>query len=143
MFNSFEQGMKTIARPICTLTQYILWMHPGKTMKELTTPVEGKASVEGPSTTFSDGVLSAGSEYPSAIYWARIKRLVQGPGGEPPAGARGVTITTPATADADATATPEAGQPVAVGASAPQTRSDWDKILEAYRIEMYSKLPQR
>jgi hypothetical protein len=138
-FADYDVAMRYIARPICTLREYISFIHGGKSLEELIQ--EGQVS--GPDDQFSyaelptEGEDNTGERFGSAVYFSRIKRLRQGPGERPQPEQTGATVS-------NSTATPYTGNPSGVSPTFPQTRADWDTVLEAFRDELYNGLaPQR
>jgi hypothetical protein len=157
----FENGLTAlnyISRPICTLEQYISFIHGGEDLstlsepQELTDPVTGEkyirdAQVEGVHHEFSYTDLTGSSEKPvlksSALYYERIRALRQGPGERPPPEEIGASVVdVPGSTVADAT--PETTAVSGVPADFPQTRYDWDTILVTYRRQILERsAPQR
>lgn len=129
-FESYDKAMQLVARPVCTLEQYIRFMHGGATLGDLI----AAGSVEGEETDFgyatevsvdtnASGRTTAGrSAMPTATYYRRIYKLRQGPGERPGEQERGYTAPPFA---------PSAGTR-GLRADYPQTRTDWDSVLEAY-----------
>jgi hypothetical protein len=133
-FDNYHVAMQLAARPVCTLEQYIRFWHGGRTINDLL--VTG--DVETPkfdfayyNETVNDVVATgqAGTEIraptsrASAVYYERIFRLRPGPGSEPTVEQRG--YTDPPNIQPSSTT---AGVP----ADYPQTRADWDSVLELY-----------
>jgi len=126
VFNQYDTAMRYIARPICSITDYVAFLHGGKPLEQLRQP---DADVEG--NTQGPQVEDGDRRFGNVVYYKRIKRLIQGPGPTPPAEVVGVSGT-----GNDAVAY----EGVASGVkSYAQTRADWDSVLEAYRAEMYSR----
>lgn len=122
MFDSYSAAMTYIARPGCTLGEYAEIMNGGKNLGELI----NNGTVKGEHRSFysptKDSNKSAG-----AVFWARIYKLKQGPGAEPPQEVTNIGD--------EASDYPPAPSWKVIDAStgAAQTRLDWDAILEEYR----------
>jgi hypothetical protein len=127
VFTQYDTAMRYVARPICSITDYVSFLHGGKTLdqlREIDTDVDDNAT----GAQVEDG----DNRFGKVIYFKRIKRLTQGPGTTPPDAMLGVSGTGDATT---------AYTGIASGVSENiQTRADWDSALEAYRAEMYSRL---
>lgn len=115
-----------IARPICTLREYVLFLHAGrvpaaikKTWRQIS--VKGAAS-------------------PAGAY-GRIQQYVTGPGAAPSAAVAGATTGAPPPGGTQPTASTSGvlGQALNSRTTA-QTRTDWDSILIAYREEVRTKV---
>jgi hypothetical protein len=131
-FDRYDTAMQLAARPICTLAQYIRFLHAGRRISDLVS--SGDVEVGTNEFTYSlviDRDLE--TEAPDALAhhkaytaqsYARIFKLRQGPGDPPSEGQRGYSSgTTPGPS------TTREGLP----ADYPQTRADWDTALIAYR----------
>jgi hypothetical protein len=132
VFTQYDTAMRYIARPICSITDYVSFLHGGAPLDQLR---ETNADVEGNEMDpqVEDGDQKFGK---NVVYFKRIKRLVQGPGKRPPDSACGVS------GSGDDTVAYE-GVNSGVNEYV-QTRADWDSVLEAYRAEMYGRQgPQR
>lgn len=122
---SYDSAMRYVSRPICTLTEYVRFLHGNKTPADL--EAEGQISEPEYYDAFS-----------SAVYYSRIRMLVAGPGSPPATSALGIT---PWSAPAGISATPTY---TGVGADFPQTRVDWDESLADYRDEVvHNPAPKR
>lgn len=132
IFSQYNAAMRYIARPICSIDDYVSFIHGGAPL----------GALKQPNTTISDEVIKPQVEdgderfgrnalNEPIVYYKRIKRLIQGPGDVPPPAVVGVEGT-----GADAKA--YEGAPSGVTQYV-QTRADWDSALEAYRAEMYSR----
>lgn len=131
VFNQYDTAMRYIARPICSLMDYVSFLHGGLSLDELKEPDE---TIGG--TTLPPQVVDGDSRFGTVKYFKRIKRLIQGPGATPPPSVVGVTGT-----GLDSVAFE--GTPTGVTEYV-QTRTDWDTVLEAYRAEMYTRMgPQQ
>lgn len=126
VFNQYDTAMKYVARPICSLIDYISFIHGGAPLETLK---QSDEAIGG--TVIPPQVVDGDDRFGKVVYFKRIKRLIQGPGATPPASVLGVTGTGP-----DAVA--YEGVPSGVTQYV-QTRADWDSALEAYRAEMYSR----
>ena len=129
LFNSRTAAMQYAARPVCTLQEYIEIWH-GRTMKELL----ADNTVRGEYTSFyspsNDKTASKG-----AIFWGRIYKFVQGPGDVPPVEASNIGEAPEYSSAGDGNTTP-----VGTTTGMPDTRKDWDTILEKYRKIVRSEL---
>lgn len=137
-FVSYDVAMRYAARPCCTLDEYVMFWHGGASIPEL----QRNGQVGAVRTDFcyasenvpdvlkmvpndhggTDFVRGERTRLPAA-YYERIYKLRPGPGPEPTPTQRGYE-TEPAITP---TATTE-GLP----ADYPQTRSDWDAVLDFY-----------
>lgn len=133
-FNRADTALQMCARPACTLVQYVRFWHAGRTLNQCIADgvVEGEEndfayiavqeqdiSDTSPSTRV---VLRPSSRQP-ATYWRRIYRLRPGPGRPLTESERGYVTEPPGPSHS------RTGLP----ADYPQTRTDWDTILLAYR----------
>ena len=140
-FTSYDAAMKFIARPICTLLEYIAFRNGEKSIDDL----EASGQVRGANNKF--GYCTIGAANSSAVYYSRIYKLLQGPA----LNAQFTVTPGPAqtgivpAASAGKLPTVFEGMPAAVNPMVfPQTRNDWDSLLEEYRAEMYDlEIPQR
>jgi hypothetical protein len=125
VFNQYTTAMQYVARPICTLDEYVRFLHGGKS------PNDTSLTEAGP-----DGypqVVEGDDRYGTKVkYYKRIRRLQQGPGETPSPAETGVKT------DPETGAIVYEGNPIGAE-NAAQTRADWDSALEAYRAEMYSR----
>ena len=136
VFHNYDLAMQYVARPICTLDEYISFIHGGKTIPELT--AEGQ--VAGPEDDYGYNELQEGP----ARYYARIRKLRQGPGPRPPPEAVGAAVSPPPAGGTTNAAVPYTGPRAGVSPDFPQTRADWDSALLAYRDEILNAPhPQR
>lgn len=147
MFNNGITALNYISRPICTLGEYIAFLHGGLSIAEL----ESAKEVTGPRDEYSYadlvGVGSKTTVVSSARYYERIRRLRPGPGLRPDPAQTGVTIEAAADVGAGSTknvATPFHGVLKGLPDDFPQTRLDWDAIILAYRQQILDRQsPQR
>lgn len=144
LFRSYDAAMQYIARPICTLHEYIRFMHAGKKVSELIKANIVMGVNNKYAYTESQGDVTD-VDAPSAIYFDQIYVLRPGPGEEPSPAATGVSVTTEAApGTTNVTATPYTEAPEGVGADFAQTRADWATILKQYRDEILTRdAPQR
>jgi len=128
VFANYDIAMRYIARPICSITDYVRFLHGEAPMSQLvvkTTALDG--------TTLNPQVETGDSAFGNTVtYFKRIKRLRQGPGAQPPPAALGVT-------GSGAAAAVFTGTNVGGPANFAQTRADWDTVLENYRAEMVNR----
>lgn len=131
VFNQYDTAMQYIARPICSITDYLNFIHAGTPLETL---LQSDETIGG--TVIKPQVEEGDDRYSTpdrkVLYFKRIKRLIQGPGAAPPPEVLGVTGS-----GDDAVAFE--GAPSGVKEYT-QTRADWDTALEAYRAEMYSRM---
>lgn len=128
LFNDHDAAMRYVSRPICTLAQYLSFIHGEKDLDSLL----ATGQVEGPQDNYAYLDPNNSSR---AVYYTRIKRLTPGPGDRPP-DAQTNTTTTPGVA--------YNGSPQSTPRAFPQTRRDWDTILEEYRDAVLNRAaPQR
>ena len=131
VFNQYDTAMQYISRPICTLKDYVSFLHAGTPLSELMQPDE---NING--TKLLPQVVAGDKRFGTVTYYKRIKRLIQGPGDVPPPSVLGYT-------GAGGESVAFEGTPTGVTEYV-QTRVDWDTVLEAYRAEMYSRMgPQQ
>ena len=132
MFDSYDAAMKYIARPICTLQEYVLFRNGETPIVDLV----NAGTVAGPHYEYTyDSARGDATESTtaSAVYFDKIYALRPGPGARPPPAALGV--------NEDATIVTTA--PKGVPENFAQTRSDWESVLKAYRAEILRESPQR
>lgn len=118
VFHHYEYAAQVTTRPICSLEEYVRFIHGG------TIPTD-PAIVQRGDNRFGDDV----------VYFARIKKMVQGPGPVPDDSATGVSAGLDA--EGNKTAAPTPGKNTVWNEA--QTRTDWDARLWAYRKEMYER----
>ena len=121
LFEDHDTAMAYVSRPICTLLEYIAFIHGEETLNKL----------QNASPPRVGAVLD---DFGPAIYFQRIKYFRPGPGDDP----------TPAQMNATPSGTETyTGAPAPLLPSFAQTRYDWDEILLAYSDEMLNrKSPQ-
>lgn len=134
-FDSYDIAMRLAARPACTLDEFIRFWHGGRTVNDLL----AEGFVAEPREEFAyaqvrtvdvirrnaDGTQTRGTvTRPSATFYGRIFKLRVGPGTQPTEAQRGYT-TGPDINPA----------PINEGVPAeyPETRADWDAMLNDYR----------
>jgi len=122
LFENYDAGMRYASRPVCTLREYIETWH-GRPIEDL---VED-GTVRGEYRSFYSPASDRGDQQ-GAIFWGRIYKLVQGPGNTP-----SINFSNIGSAPDYDTAGDEAWLPASTEQGIPQTREDWDTILEAYR----------
>lgn len=133
-FDNYHVAMQLAARPVCTLEQYIRFWHGGRTINDLL----ATRDVETPNLDFAyyseqvNDVVATGrngtevraqTSRSTAVFYERIFRLRPGPGDQPSPEERG--YTDPPNVQPSATTS-------GVPANYPQTRADWDSVLELY-----------
>lgn len=124
VFTQYDTAMKYVSRPICTLVEYIRFLH-GDVVLDNLVGVEGSGA---------QVVASSEQKFGSKVaYYSRIKRLRYVADFVPSDAATGVSVV-------NNTAAAYTGQPEGLPADAPQVRANWDKALLAYRDEMYNRM---
>jgi hypothetical protein len=121
IFQSYSAAMQFVARPGCTLKEYVELWH-GKKIDEL----KEAGTVKGEYRSFYSPAKDKRNTG-GAIFWARIYKLTPGPGPTPDAKATNMGPApdySPAEGGWGMVGTPT---------GFPQTRLDWDKVLEEYR----------
>lgn len=149
IFSNGVKALNYIARPICTLEEYISFMNgEEETLEQL--EAAGKISTARHTFSYAElvGKENSGQIKSSAVYYDRIFYRIPGPATETPTPAQtGVEVKTPAEGDSGSTqseATPWEDALDSVPLNFPQTRLNWDKILLAYRQQILERLsPQR
>lgn len=126
VFDKYNTAMRYVARPICSLTDYVSFLHGGKPEAALLVSDETSTGER-----IKAQVVAGDDKFGNVKYYKRIKRLTQGPGDTPPPEVVGVSGS-----GVDSTAFE--GTPSGVKNDS-QTRADWDTALEAYRSEMYNR----
>lgn len=127
-FRSYDAAMAYVARPVCTLRQYIELRH-GKSIDKL---VEERNKVQALNKSYFSNIRSGGSDaiHGGASFWARIDAYVPGPGDVDSDIIAKVTNVDPVTLGPHAS---EKWDILSSEAGIPQTRRDWDKMLRKYR----------
>ena len=149
-------ALQYVSRPICTLDEYVTFLHAGESLETLSKPATltdpvtkstyiRPIQVSGVNDEFSyaevTGVSGKTSVTPSsARYYDRIRGLIQGPGAAPPATQTGAVVNPPVPGATRDVAAVELEKVEPVPASSPQTRYDWDSNLLAYRQEILTRL---
>lgn len=148
-------ALRYVARPICSLDEYITFLHAGESVSALSQPASLTDPVDKQTYTrpiqvaderheFSYGDVTGQSGSwtvgkSSAHYYRRIRGLIQGPGPAPTPTQTGATVT-PVAGSTVASAAPQLEKVEPIPQRSPQTRYDWDSILEAYRQEIVDRL---
>lgn len=150
-FDNFHTAMQLASRPICTLTEYIRFLHGGAHLQTLIDEgiVEAGTSemnygvIFEPAQISSNNPASIGNagtalgeqvppgSRPSAVAYARIFKLRAGPGLRPSPEERGYAVAGTITA---------ALPPTGVNSGYPQTRVDWDLVLRSYRVRVRARV---
>lgn len=145
MFRSYDEALRWSARPICSLEEYVRFLHGDKAIDELVR--EGQVS--GPSRDTPDvgllGVAGIAQDEDSPVIYSRIRSLRPlRPADAPTPAQRGASVSPTATpGGVTATAPPYVGPPDVLPADFAQTRDDWDARLIAYNQEMSALEPRR
>lgn len=154
LFTDGVAALNYVSRPICTLEQYISFIHGGESLESLSRPIDlvdpvtgqaytRPAQVEGERHDYSYVELLGSPTNPrvrsSAVYYERIRALRQGPGDRPPSDQIGATVTH-VTGSTVSDAVPEEQSAAGVPADFPQTRHNWDELLLAYRQQILERL---
>lgn len=130
-FRSYDAAMSYVARPVCTLQQYIELRH-GASLAEAI-----KAGyVAGEDKSFYSG-LTTGKNKTGAKFWARIFLLRQGPGN--PSDDNIYKFANCGPASEGYTPIMPNWETLPASSDIPQTRQDWDKILTDYRNMVRAK----
>ncbi len=134
VFTSYDAAMKYVARPVCTLDEYLLFLHGRQTVAALIASGQVSGPVTGDKNPFG----------PTANFYARIRKLKPGPGARPIPAAIGSDVDPlPPPGGTTPGAKMYSGKPAAVDPSFPDTRTDWDALLLAYRDDvMKDKTPK-
>lgn len=159
-FDSYDVAMNISSRPVCTLEQFIRFWHAGKTLNDLQLETPNRLpDVVGPQELFSytrlqandvvaEGTTPGGvrtnirgtAERTSAVYFDRIFRLRIGPGPDLPGEPPGNHLKPPSDPEQGYTSPTDSSNTIAptiehvgVARDYPQTRADWDTVLEQYR----------
>jgi hypothetical protein len=143
-FQNYDAAMAYVARPICTLDEYLKFRHRERSLDVLMSSGPNRVQqVRSPIHKMGYANLKIEGKT-TATYYERIYKLRQGEKlNEPmalpdPSQTGTVPATTPSGKPAVYT-----GKPTGVDSTFVQTRNDWDSILEEYRAEMYNLAPQR
>jgi hypothetical protein len=121
LFDSYTAAMQYVSRPVCTLREYIEAYHE-KTLQSL---LDSRV-VRGEYRSFYS-VTKDKDKTEGAIFWGRIYTLMQGPGTDP-----GVTVSNVGPAP-DYYPSDAGLKMVDRSTGMPETRHNWDQILEEYR----------
>jgi len=117
LFDDHEASMQYVARPICTMQEYIRFR-----------------------TGLYPSLTPDGTDLP-APYWRRIYSLRQGPAATVPTEAMiGAKQDAPSSSGQAVPATVYTGARSAVPSTFPQTRTGWDKIIETY-VQILNQAP--
>jgi hypothetical protein len=134
-FDNYHIAMQLASRPACSLEDYIRFWHGGRTINELlraglvadpqTELAYGRLRLQDVTRQNADGTQTRGNvSRASATYYGRIFRLRLGPGQPPAEAERGYTTG------------PEilpTAENKGVAGEYPETRANWDTLLELYR----------
>jgi hypothetical protein len=130
-FENYGTAMNTVARPGCTLREYIEAYH-GRDLDSLL----ADGTVQGENRSFYSVVKDSmpDKKTSGAIYWSRIYKLKQGAGSNP--GSKVTNVNDDATSSPGTTGF----APVdSMHGDMAQTRYDWDTTLELYRAILLGK----
>jgi len=122
LFKSYEAAMNFISRPACSLREYIEIWH-GASISELSDTETIKGAYRSFYSPASDRTGAQG-----AVFWGRIYKLIQGPGDTPSKEVTNIGAEPEYEAAGD-----DVIKFVGPATGMPQTREDWDAILEEYR----------
>lgn len=122
LFTSYDAAMRYVARPACTLQEYIETWH-GRPLEELLAERE----VQGEYESFYSPTSDPGKQR-GALFWGRIYRLLPGPGGTPD-----VSVSNVGPAPDFVSAGAGNNKFVDRSTGQAETRSNWDTKLEEYR----------
>jgi len=122
LFDDANRALEFVARPACTLREYVEEYH-GKTLEVLLST----GAVRGPTKMFHAPTSDPKNEQ-GAVFYGRIYDLVEGPGEAPPD-----TMTAVGSKDADYLPSSEEWTMASTLNGVAQTRENWSKVLEEYR----------
>jgi hypothetical protein len=122
LFSNYSAAMQYVSRPVCTLREYIEAYHERPLQALL-----DDGTVKGEYRSFYS-VTKDKNKTEGALFWGRIYKLIQGPGTDP-----GVNVSNIGPAPDYSPA--EMGSLTIVDRTTgmPETRQNWDKVLEEYR----------
>ena len=131
-FDNYDDAMHYVSRPVCTLNEYIQFLHNfNASGQSFTDFVAGltTAGQMGPPIEVFEGQLSKNDEKgrKSAVFYERIKSYRPGPGNV--SSAQQNIVDSLITEDFVGPPSP----PSPVPKDFPETRKDWDAVLIAYR----------
>ena len=122
LFESAERALRFVARPACTLQEYVEEYH-GKDLETL----KSDGTVRGAYKSFYSP-LKDKKNVQGAVFYGRIYQLMEGPGANPSDAASLITNFV-----GDFLPPVESWSLVGPETGMPQTREKWSKILEEYR----------
>lgn len=123
LFESYDAAMKFKSRPICTLKEYVRFLHGGKSIDTL---VED-GSISGESSAFVGNSKTA-------VFYEKIRDFIPAQGETPTSAQTGISEDGTRTVDEREGADP----------NFPQSRADWTSALLSYRRRILrGKAPQR
>jgi len=122
---SYDAAMRHIARPACTLREYVELRH-NKSVEQ----AQREGLVSGVYRSFNSTSKAEDSteKASGAVFWGRIYKLLQGPGVKP-----GVEVLNVGEGPDYACTSQGTLKFVGPETGMAQTREDWDSVLEAYR----------
>jgi hypothetical protein len=122
LFDSYSAAMQYVSRPVCTLREYIEAYHERSLQSLL-----DDGTVKGEYRSFYS-VTKDKNKTEGAIFWGRIYKLIQGPGTDP-----GVNVSNVGPSPDYPPAEEGSLKMVDRSTGMPETRQNWDKVLEEYR----------
>jgi hypothetical protein len=122
LFDSYSAAMQYVSRPVCTLREYIEAYHERSLQSLL-----DDGTVKGEYRSFYS-VTKDKNKTEGAIFWGRIYKLIQGPGTDP-----GVNVSNVGPSPDYEAAEEGSLKIVDRSTGMPETRQNWDKVLEEYR----------
>jgi hypothetical protein len=122
LFSNYTAAMQYVSRPVCTLKEYIEAYHERPLQSLL-----DDGTVRGEYRSFYS-VTKDKNKTAGAIFWGRIYKLLQGPGTDP-----GVAVSNIGPDPDYAPAEEGSLKIVDRSTGMPETRQNWDKVLEEYR----------
>jgi len=132
-FDNYDDAMRLISRPVCTLEEYVeLWHN-----KPIDTLIKDNV-LQGKNTSFYSKLRdpTPDKETGGAVFWSRIYKLKQGTGIDP--GSKFTNVSDDEERSPTGTGT-DGWRPMDdTHGDIPQTRYDWDTTLELYRKILYS-----